>query len=122
MKIGPNQERWLTALETTELPQGTDRLCSADGYCCLGIACVVFGDPNPDGSDLEDHPHVVEALALKNNLGSVTWLTNDQRNRLKQRKIDIPGLTALNDHSDLTFPQIASVVREFPELYFTEPR
>lgn len=30
---------WATELETTELPQGKNRLRSQDGFCCLGIYC-----------------------------------------------------------------------------------
>jgi len=123
MKIGPNQERWLTALETTELPQGRNRLWSPNGYCCLGIACVVFGDSRPVGLGLEDHPHVVEALALLNHKGDATnGISDEALDRMNQLGIEYPGLTSLNDDDELTFRQIASIVREFPELYFEEPR
>ena len=123
MKIGPNQERWLTALETTELPQAKNRLQTADGYCCLGIACVVNGDPNPVGFDLQNHRHVVEALALRDPQGDPPDVIPDKaKDRLRRLGIVTAGLTALNDFERMTFTQIAAFVREFPELYFTEPR
>ncbi len=35
--------KWVQTLKTTELEQGKTGLLAKDGYCCLGIACVVAG-------------------------------------------------------------------------------
>lgn len=38
-----NINKWVEFLRTTDLPQGQKRLRSEEGYCCLGIGCVVAG-------------------------------------------------------------------------------
>lgn len=45
--LGPNQEKWLKALESGEFKQGSRRLENlADGSrCCLGVACAIFDEP-----------------------------------------------------------------------------
>ena len=46
------QERWLDALESNEFLQGKNQLHTSEGprhyYCCLGIACKVMGNYEPE--------------------------------------------------------------------------
>ncbi len=39
--------QWITALRSGEYKQGHGALQDAIGYCCLGVACVLFGQNLP---------------------------------------------------------------------------
>lgn len=43
MELGPNQEKWLQALESGEYKQGKKKLRVEDRFCCLGVACEISG-------------------------------------------------------------------------------
>lgn len=122
--IGPNQERWLTELETTDKKQVRSAIHSQDGFCCLGIAAELFktettridsrlyGDKilyQYDGFEATAPTYVVNALALSNHVGRTrdeSWLT----------------MTKLNDRMGLSFKEIATLIRKDPENWFKEPR
>lgn len=119
--LGPNQTRWLEALESGDYKQEKGHLRKGDGYCCLGVAAELFADEsvviNSDdwGTDTKHYTYngegacaptyVQEALKLRNDIGSPSVGT---------------PLTELNDDGT-TFEQIASIVRLHPHHYFKEP-
>jgi hypothetical protein len=117
--IGPNQERWLTELESGEWRQGRGVLFDyTGGYCCLGVAAELFGAKRREadnGTILFDQEvslapaRVVKALALYDKLGS-------------SRTGFYASLTTLNDDRRWSFAKIAATVRANPTRYFKEPR
>jgi hypothetical protein len=45
----PNKEniqKWVDTLRSDEFKQTKDALKNEDGYCCLGVACEVYGKEN----------------------------------------------------------------------------
>jgi hypothetical protein len=132
----PEQELWLSTLETTEIPQATNVLediCTG-GMCCLGIGSslflaetretrhghVYYGEDAPD--DTEAPIELVERLHLRGNSGEVAldYLPLEVKQALPEIR---PGmyrsaLAAFNDHG-WTFKQIAAFCRAHPKAVFT---
>lgn len=129
--IGPNQRKWLDALRSGEYRQCDSRLELAGGYCCLGVACVLFGasreEHAPDFED--DQPlvlfngrddfapqEIVEALGLRTEDGMVKGrMTSDDESKCEE------SLAEANDDK-WTFKQIADFCEAHPEAVFVEPR
>lgn len=114
--LGPNQEKWLKALESGDFKQMQQCLMAGNSYCCLGVGCVVMGlVPQCDGGDWsfagerEAAPdEFVEFVGLHNKYG------------YSKGKV-FSGLVSLNDNGT-TFPEIAAIIRRDPSVYFREPR
>jgi hypothetical protein len=109
-----NQEAWLQALESDEFKQTTGQLQRGDGFCCLGVACVVAEKAGItvrrylgvalDGSTLHDQPEVHYWLGLRSETGH-------------PRSHVSCSLIGLNDRGK-TFKEIAQFIRANPEEYF----
>lgn len=121
-ELGPNQEKWLQALESGNYAQGKEFLCDAGKYCCLGVACEIFSEYPKQVSKrrhkrkflCEWNGHfataprgVVDALQLFSASGS----PNDPF---------MHSLTTLND-AGYSFSEIAQIVRGDPSMYFNKP-
>lgn len=54
-KMNPElKAKWIAALRSGEYKQVTARLRTREGYCCLGVLCMVAGVPiTEDGSCVE---------------------------------------------------------------------
>ena len=131
-QLGPNQEKWLKALESGEYKQGLRALhmntvTLGDRFCCLGVGCMtldverkkdscilgglVFGVAGVTAlAPLE----LLQALALRSRGGAFSSNTI-------VAGVEADSLVTLND-SGVSFQQIAAFCREHPELVFTEPR
>lgn len=121
--LGPNQEKWLAALESGNYKQGQEYLYQPEiGYCCLGVACDLVG-LKPDlglyNSDsaarflgVSDFapPTVIEYLALRGSDGTLSTAFDQYE-----------SLAEANDDGK-TFAEIAAFCRENPESVFTEPK
>lgn len=126
-RLGPNQEKWLQALESGEHQQCRGELgVMVDGVeknCCLGLACRVLGvsrsmDPQ-DGliayGGCDKTPPMSFALG-------VLGLRSIQGSLAFEKLKDERCLTEANDVGGATFAEIAAFCREHPEAVFTEPR
>jgi hypothetical protein len=120
--LTPNQEAWLQALESDEFKQTKCNLQSVDGYCCLGVGCVVAeraGVPVNKyadfivGKTLENQLPILAWLGLTSSIGCPTGILNDpvQRDSI---------LTEMNDNGK-SFKEIARTIRAHPEWYFDQP-
>ena len=124
-ELGPNQEKWVRALESGKFKNANGYLYNpnTDGYCCLGVACVVFDVkketmPDPQGlvwtkygqeSAMYYVPkEVIELLGLRDTTGKI------------ERK-DIKSLAEMNDRGH-AFEDIAKFIRENPGLAFIDVR
>lgn len=127
MKIGPNQELWLQALESDKYEQGKYVLCKLFGdtkkYCCLGVACELFAtekslfdefgemvyvENDSVWSDSAAPSSVVDALGLYDGYGSN--MSGEE------------SLANLNDDYDMSFKEIAAMIRETPSNWFKESK
>jgi len=115
-KLGPNQRKWLKALESGKFKQGKEVLRSIDNkFCCLGVACELFKSSEPElvggsydysGEGITAPAFVVEALRLRGNVGD----HRDQDQKCEH-------LAALNDGGK-RFKTIAKIIRADPAAYF----
>lgn len=132
------KERWLEALRSGVLPDGTEveqttRYLRVDDddvvrSCCLGVLCeiavadgVVTRENGGDvvgytsTSDRYDHSSTVLPVAV------IKWagLNYDEENKFNSKEVEVNAigkennlLTALNDNEGYTFEQIADVIEE----------
>ena len=121
--LGPNQKKWVEALESGKYQQGENFLHSGKGYCCLGVACAVFeenaeliletvaksGDAvtSYDGADTLAPKYVIRVLDLYGSGGEPDKTFNES----------LEDLTQLND-GGTTFKEIAQIIRDNPAAYF----
>lgn len=111
------QEKWLQALESGKYEQGEGSLCQFDQhYCCLGVACEVLGAKvtSEKGATRKEYEgelsvapaSVKRALRLYSNTG------NNQSGH--------DSLVLKNDSENLTFQEIAKMIRDNPEEWFDQ--
>ena len=127
---GPNQERWLVALETGMLDgkpyvQGKGRLFRQGKHCCIGVGAAMFlpagvmeinwlGDGVFADEALVAPRYLVEALRLYGPSGQA-------------RDHGHPSIATLNDGggyfgiASLSHPEIAALIRSDPAMYFEVP-
>ena len=112
MELGPNQLKWVEALESGDYIQGDMSLLkdSNDKYCCLGVAeeifgqtCVLRGDCYSFGPEMD-----------------TAYSTQLAINNLKMNNAGMMKAASLNDCENFTFKEIAKYIRDNPELFFTE--
>lgn len=126
--LGPNQEKWLQAIESGDYPQGRQYLNKNNKFCCLGVACelfsVVVGSFSASENDLvtcygnEEEDESCYCLAPADT--TRTLALRDDAGRI-DGKSEYNSLASMNDNN-LDFPTIAKFIRENPEKVFTEPR
>ena len=117
--VNPHTEQWLSALESGTYRQGKSVLhdLTDDTYCYLGVACAKRRDSlnlSPDVSTmlLNNHPHDVEVfddtvLLVPKSVVDFTGLKQDGAKYIIQ----------LNDSYNLSFLEIAALVRSDPERF-----
>ena len=120
-KFNKWQEMWLEALESGEYAQSKDCLCDGEGFCCLGVACDVFGMTGVensagrylfDGKETYAPKGVAKKLRLRNQMGSTTVPV--------AYRPSTRNCYSLADANDMgaTFKQIARAIRKNPENFF----
>lgn len=121
-ELGPNQLKWIEALESGRYEQGRSCLCKSEKYCCLGVACRTFGIEESgrdegrlifEGECQWAPLSVIAGLGLRSRAGEFA-----DGVRFKA----VSNLTDANDLGKATFSEIAAFCREHPEAVFTEPR
>ena len=114
------QLEWIEALESGEYKQCREALWDSinKGFCCLGLACKLNGV----AVDSDDFVSGCYDQTL-----NATLETKDVMNKLHLRnedgeseRSDQMSLVALNDLEDKTFSEIAAILRESPEAYFSQ--
>ena len=122
-ELGPRQLAFVEALESGKYRQGVSRLKREDDcHCVLGVACDLsqLGEWVPD--------HIGRPVYVVGNHNADISLPESVRKYY--RFVDSAGratdhnsetsLMSLNDTNELPFPEIAKILREHPEQYFTE--
>ncbi len=116
VQLGPNQQKWVDALESGDYKQIEGRLANNAGFCCLGVACEIFGAKKTisdffdkqvmyDNSDYVLPERIMEELNMKNNTGDYGY----------------DSLATLNDNGS-SFIAIATVIKNNPHLIFKGPK
>lgn len=118
-KLGPNQRKWLKALESGKFAQGTGDLRKGDAYCCLGVAAELFKTPATNvhvtsfGKYEYDGRFSVAPTFVIGALGLFTGVGDMRGGGCK--------LAVMNDDGR-TFAEIAEHIRKNPANYFAEPK
>jgi hypothetical protein len=106
-ELGPKQKLVVEALRSKKYTQGKDRLCtiteSGAYYCCLGVMNEVLGLGETDGNYLRN-------TYLDIGLYSGAGLNKDRTTTL----------STMND-SGATFFEIANLMENNPETFFSKP-
>ena len=114
--MNDNMKKVLIALRSGEHKQTVKSLQDPNGYCCLGIMCLVFeketrsklelrmGDGCFYGGTLDDQEGVQEWVGLKNADGG--FIINNS------------SLADMNDDEGKTFLEIADFIESEPEGLF----
>lgn len=101
--------RWAKALESGEYEQGIGQLrTSRNEFCCLGVLCNLHAEDNPD---------VAKKQKSKTKYMTCTGVLPDEVIQWADMCstlgcIQETSLAELNDKSELTFPEIAKVIRK----------
>ena len=121
--LGPNQTKWIEALESGKYQQGRTVLHKDTGaMCCLGVAANIFAEENnvtPEQIKSGRHAgcykykdattvapeYVINALSLRDGIGGAEHHES---------------LISLNDGDGYNFANIAGVLRKNAEFYFKE--
>lgn len=147
-KLGPNQEKWLQALESGEYKQGRALLYKVDQdddkyFCCLGVACEIF--KNDVGLEINKQVFdnkIYHGYSYKSNLDSMFTIIPPTKvtDVLGLRGIQgecfnedgseniLKTLTVLNDGfpargtKQYSFKEIAEIIRKNPSAYFYESK
>ena len=120
--MNDNAKKWVAALRSGEYKQTTGRLHSEDGFCCLGVACVVFikngghlrVTPSGDsGAFLYDGRNGCLPESVRDWLGM-----RDLHGLLDDGRVD---LTKVND-AGTSFQAIADIIETQTELFKEETK
>jgi len=118
-KLGPNQERWLKALESGDFKQGRGALYNRDSntYCCLGVAAALFLPPGHNFGDRTLWNGSSSFLIRHDILGLYDAAGRFAPERPQKDFIGLRSLSCANDEGR-TFKQIAAFCRANPEDVF----
>jgi hypothetical protein len=67
--------KWVEALRSGKYTQGHTTFKSSEGYCCLGVLCVVAGHPEFIAPD--NYRELRKVAGLKDNDTNHLWKMND---------------------------------------------
>ena len=122
--LGPNQTRWIEALESGQYQQGARALHRTDGsMCCLGVAAHIFAKEHGIVPELSITPNYKECYTYQ---GDHSIAPLYVRSALSLNDAIGGGtggmgafpLVSLNDSHGYSFAQIAEHLRKHPEPYF----
>ncbi len=102
-----NRKAWVEALRSGKYQQTTGTLTDQEGYCCLGVACLVAGKSDSD----------IESEGTLNRLNDVRAFYGL---RGSDGDFDGSSLVWLNDDAQKSFAEIAAVIESEPPGLFVE--
>lgn len=109
-----NLLKWIVDLETTTEPQARSCLFDGVGYCCLGRLCVVAGEEFAYIDETGEHI-VFDYDGLECSAYPPERVLSEF---LDDEEFDYTRYASLNDKDELTFSEIAQVLRQdhgFPD-------
>lgn len=136
--INANAKKWLAALRSDKFTQARGKLRVEDGFCCLGVACELYSEENPDAywSTLKklSYFNTEKEVTIKNVFLGETdvlpdqvkdWLgLQDRDGTFAEVMIDgdeakrVNALTTLNDRLRMSLKEIADFIETEPKGLF----
>ena len=129
--LGPNQKQWLRALRSgcyKQTQKTLGLLEAGPGFCCLGVACLLFGEPSRMGWTFDGKffvrtdTDVWDTSVLPREIAKDLALFSPAGDPSKNAPVGTQPLFVLNDREKLSFAQIADIIEAHPEHYFKKPR
>jgi hypothetical protein len=126
--MNTNAERWVEALRSGEYQQAKSVLYDGTGYCCLGVACKLYGEDHQvefveeftEGARTGAYYFLVDHELLPDEVRE--WLGLSRDNGMFYplgRGHAADDLVAHNDGGD-TLEEIADIIESEPEGLFQE--
>lgn len=126
--INDNAKLWIETLESDRFKQGRNRLAVRSAldsedfeFCCLGVACELYVEANPDEIYVEETSYgkgydgydVSLPVKVREWLGLADYHGRSLRE-------DVVALTYLNDSGYYSFKEIAAVLKDEENKYFVD--
>lgn len=109
--------KWAAALESGDYKQIDGSLRIGNSFCCLGVLCNIHAQKHPEIASLEldKHAYLDAEVDLPNEVADWSGMHSHQGKiqsgvHYKGQKYNC--LIELNDIADMTFPEIAKVIRK----------
>lgn len=116
--MNENAKKWVEALRSGEFKQTTQTLQDAGGYCCLGIAAVVYERETGESLPRDSRGHFTHA-ELGSEFDCVrNWLELSDSIGMYSRKAHRTCLVRHNDDDGMNFSEIADIIESEPEGLF----
>ncbi len=125
MKLNKKQREWIELLRSGKYRKATSALHKRNqGYCCLGVACMLFGHKPEDLYDrgsLASFPEVLKGLKLRGDSGAF-YLYDEDLKKVKTRRGSkgCSSLASMNDQG-WSHKEIADFIEKNPEAIFQKP-
>ena len=115
MKELNNIIKWVNALESGEYKQGKNALYTTrnNGYCCLGVASLIFG---LDPAKAKDIAGCYTLVKTRVSLNTDYGLLAKPRRFYNERE-----LININDRTNAGFKRIAKLIKNHPDWLFIPP-
>lgn len=105
--------KWAKALESGEYKQTKGALRKGDGACCLGVLCNLHAIEHPDfAATQKKKTFYAEEDAISPNVVCLWAGLNNGNPLVDEGKYGCGSLAELNDKGNLTFPEIAKIIRK----------
>lgn len=122
-ELNLNAKLWVDALRYEGFKQTTCRLQDENGYCCLGVACVVYERETGDELPKNEIGCYFENVLCGHFISVQNWLNlSSDMGGFANMELEegITGnLTDLNDFFRFDFPDIADIIESQPKGLFT---
>lgn len=123
-ELEQHRRDWIMALRSGKYNQVQKVLANENGFCCLGIACVVAGNEKVYAHDIGcyffyDEEDCLKQCGMPNDVikyyGFIDEIGSSNLSQNQEKR----SLVYLNDKENFTFEQIADHVESNMNLYFT---
>ena len=124
IKIKERRKLLDDALRSGDYIQGTDRLRTEKGYCCLGVACDVYRKSHDHNATWELNGAVYEFLDKIDVLPKevMEWFGFEtdvgDYGTIDKNGPHVYSLAELNDFDNMAFRDIADIIENEPEGMF----
>ena len=107
---------WVATLEAGIFPKATGRLQNEDGYCCLGVACILFIPEKRLDISLESNSRELDGCTPFAQPHSPEWLKNVNNNFLVRTGISLISHNDGHCTPEKPHPKIAKMLlKEYKE-------
>ena len=119
-ELGPLQKSWIAALKSGKYEQGRMYLNLGGKFCCLGVACDISKETLKLNVGVRKLRNGKEVTSYNGIHGSLSYEVIKYFSFVMKEEEGLNRLTFMNDSQRKTFEEMAGIVEENPEHYFSE--